>query len=55
MHKTAAVLAAFAAATLFFALDVFDLTLSNVHLVPAGLLSLAAGLLIERIPGGSDA
>lgn len=48
--KPLVVLAAFGAATFFFALAVFDVVLGDVNLVPAGLLSLAAGFLIERLP-----
>jgi hypothetical protein len=50
MSKATVVLAAFAAAVFFFALAVFTVNLGDVLLVPAGLLSLAAGLLIERLP-----
>ncbi len=50
MTKATIVIAAFAAACFFFALAVFSVTLGDVLLVPAGLLSLAAGCVIERLP-----
>lgn len=50
MPKNTVVIVAFIAAIFFFALAVFDVTLGDVNLVPAGLLSLAAGFLIERLP-----
>lgn len=50
MSKATLVLIAFAAAVLFLALAVFTVNLGDVLLVPAGLLSAAAGFLIERLP-----
>lgn len=50
MNKSWIVLAAFAAACFFFAMAVFTIDINGVLLVPAGLLSAAAGFLIERLP-----
>ena len=48
--KALVVLAAFIAAVFFFAMAVFTVNVADILLVPAGLLSLAAGFLIERFP-----
>ena len=48
--KALVVIAAFAAAVFFFAMAVFTVNIGDILLVPAGLLSAAAGLLIERLP-----
>lgn len=53
MNKTWVVLAAFIAAIFFFICAVFgaDIGMTDFELLAAGLLSMAAGFLIERIPG----
>lgn len=50
MNKTYLVVAAYAAAVFFFAMAVFTVELGNLNEVAAGLLSLAAGFLVERLP-----
>lgn len=48
--KAHLVLAACAAAVFFFACAVFTLDLGNLNLIAAGLLALACGLVLERLP-----
>lgn len=53
--KQLLVLASYAAAIFFFAFAVFTTALGDILLVPAGLLSAACGLFIERLPGSPPA
>lgn len=53
MSKATVVIAAFVAAIFFFVLAVFSVDLGDftqLEQVAAGLLSMAAGFLIERLP-----
>ena len=53
MSKATVVIAAFIAAIFFFVLTVFSIDIGNftaIEEVAAGLLSMAAGFLIERLP-----
>jgi hypothetical protein len=50
MSKQALVIIAYAAAVLFFALEVFTVDVGDLNLTAAGLLSAAAGWLISALP-----
>jgi len=49
-HRSHLVLAAFVAAVVFFVCAVFDWSLGSTDLIAAGLLSMAAGFVLERAP-----
>lgn len=49
-YKPYLIMAAFAAAVFFFLCAVAGWDLGNLNEVAAGLLALAAGFLVERLP-----
>lgn len=50
MSKATLVIVAFAVAAVFFALEVITVEIGELNQIAAGLLALAAGFLIEKLP-----
>lgn len=50
MTKTSLSLVAFVIAAVFFALDVITVQIGDMNQLAAGLLAMAVGFLIEKLP-----